>query len=158
MKIFDNANSRRGGKGCLVAIAPHVGGLFRFDVDLKVPRTGHRSRDVSRERKWYTLPNTIRSEYIYMDILELEELKRPETLVPIASSPPIKQPAAQGNSKWGNAVGGSSACHLKDCEGSSDDNDDDNEDEENPPGAIDISNKTSFLGEFAGLDGNLRSA
>jgi len=63
IKIYDNR-----GQGSLVAVAPQVGGLFRLDVDAR--GKGHRSRDVSRERKRYTSPNTIPSEPTYTDILE----------------------------------------------------------------------------------------
>ena len=40
-KIYDKApamGTGRGGQGSLVAVAPQVGGLFRFDVDVKVAR------------------------------------------------------------------------------------------------------------------------
>ena len=51
IKIYDKApamGTGRGGQGSHVAVAPQVGGLFRFDVD--VARKGRRSRDVSRDK------------------------------------------------------------------------------------------------------------
>jgi len=153
IKIYDKApamGTGRGGQGSLVAVAPQVGGLFRFNVD--VGRKGHRSRDVSRERKRYTSPNTIPSEHTYTDILEPEEPKTQEILVPIASTPAIKRPAADGNSKGGNSGGGNSAGQLMDRVGS------DDEDEDDPPVVIGRSKKSSFTRELAGLDGNLGSA
>jgi hypothetical protein len=154
IKIYDNANTGRGGPGTLVAVAPQVGGLFRFDV--KVARKGHRSRDESRERKRYTSPNAIPSEHTYTDILEPEEPKTREILVPITSTPAIKRPAADSNSKGGNSGGGNAAGQLRDCTGSSDESED--EDDEDPLVAIDKSKKSSFTRELAGLDGNLGSA
>jgi hypothetical protein len=177
IKIYDNANTGRGGPGTLVAVAPQVGGLFRFDV--KVARKGHRSRDVldvSRDKR-YTAPNAIPNEHTYTDILEPEEPKTQEILVPIASTPTINRPLAAadgnskgsdpgGNSKGGNSKGGNSggnsAGQLKDRAGSSDEHDDEDEsedeDDEDPPGVIDKSKKSSFTRELAGLDGNLGSA
>jgi len=91
IKIYDNApamGTGRGGQGSLVAVAPQVGGLFRFDVDVKVARKGHRSRDVSRDKR-YTAPNAIPNEHTYTDILELEEPKTKVMLIPIGSTPAI---------------------------------------------------------------------
>jgi hypothetical protein len=152
IKIYDNR-----GQGSLVAVAPQVGGLFRFDVDVDVAGKGRRSRDVSRGRKRHTSPNTIPNEHTYTDILEPEEPpNKKDILVTIASTPTIKRPAAGGNS------GGSSAGQLKDRAGSSDEHDDEDEsedeDDEDPPGVIDKSKKSSFTRELAGLDGNLGSA
>jgi hypothetical protein len=150
IKIYDKApamGTGRGGQGSLVAVAPQVRGLFRFDVDMKVARKGHRSRDVSRERKRYTAPNAIPNEHVYTDILEPEEpTNKQEISVSIAPTPAIKRPAAGGKS------GGNSAGQLKDRAGSED------EDDEDPPGVIDKSKKSSFTRELAGLDGNLGSA
>jgi hypothetical protein len=58
IKIYDTPamGTGRGGRGCLVAVARQVGGLFRFDVD--VARKGCRSRDVSRD-ELYTALNAI---------------------------------------------------------------------------------------------------
>jgi hypothetical protein len=146
IKIYDNR-----GQGSLVAVAPQVGGLFLFDVD--VARKGRRSRDVSRERKRHTSPNTIPSEHTYTDILEPEEpTNKQEILVPIASKSAINRPAAGGKS------GGNSSGQMKDRAGSSDENDDEDEDDEDPPAVIDKSKKSSFTRELAGLDGNLGSA
>jgi hypothetical protein len=128
-------------------VAPQVGGLFRFDVD--AGGKGHRSRDVSRDKR-YTAPNAIQNEHTYTDILEPEEPKTREISVPIASTLAIQRPAAGGNS------GGSSAGQLKDRAGSSDESED--EDEDDPPVVIDKSKKSSFTRELAGLDGNLGSA
>jgi len=47
-KIYDNANTGRGGQGSLVDVAPQVEGLFRFDVDAR--GKGCRSRDVSSDK------------------------------------------------------------------------------------------------------------
>jgi hypothetical protein len=159
IKIYDNR-----GQGSLVAVAPQVGGLFRFDVDMKVARKGRRSRDVSRDKR-YTAPNAIPNEHTYTDILEPEEPKTQEISVPIASTPVINRPlaAADGNSKGGNSGGGnfrggSAAGQLKDRAGSSDEHDDEDEDEDDPPAVIDKSKKSSFTRELAGLDGNLGSA
>jgi hypothetical protein len=164
IKIYDNR-----GQGSLVAVAPQVGGLFRFDVD--VARKGRRSRDVSRDKR-YTAPNVIPNEHVYTDILEPEEpTNKQEILVPIASTPTINRPLAAadgnskgsnpgGNSKGGNS-GGSSAGQMKDRVGSSDENDEnesEDEDEDDPPVVIDKSKKSSFTRELAGLDGNLGSA
>jgi len=159
IKIYDKApaiGTGRGGQGSLVAVAPQVGGLFRFDVN--AGGKGRWSTDVSRGRKRHTSPNTIPNEHTYTDILEPEEPKTQEILVPIASTPAIKRPAADGNSKGGNSGGGNSAGQLKDRAGSSDENDDEDEDEDDPPVVIDKSKKTSFTRELAGLDGNLGSA
>jgi len=44
IKIIDKASAMetgRGGQGSLVAVAPQIGGLFRFDVDMPVPRQGY---------------------------------------------------------------------------------------------------------------------
>jgi len=164
IKIYDNR-----GQGSLVAVAPQVGGLVRLDVDMKVARRGHQSRDVSTERKRYTAPNTIPSEHTYTDILEPEEPKTREILVPIASTPATNRPlaAADSNSKGGNSGGGNSragsaAGQMKDRAGSSDENDDENEsedeDDEDPPAVIDKSKKSSFTRELAGLHGNLGCA
>ena len=142
IKIYDNR-----GQGSLVAVAPQVGGLFRFDVD--VARKGHRSRDVSRDKR-YTAPNTTPNEHTYTDILEPEEPKTQEILGPITLTPVIQRPAACGKS------GGSSAGQLKDRAGSSDESED--QDEDDPPVVIDKSKKSSFTRELAGLDRNLGSA
>jgi len=43
IKIYDNAPAMGtgcGGQGSLVAVAPQGGGLFRFDVDMKVASKG----------------------------------------------------------------------------------------------------------------------
>jgi len=166
IKIYDNANTGHGGQASLVAVAPQVGGLFRFDVDVKVARKGHRSRDVSRDKR-YTAPNTIPSEHTYTDILEPEEpTNKRDILVPVASTPTINRPlaAADGNSKGGNSGGGSAAGQLRDRAGSDDedehenDDEDESEDEDDPPVVIDKSKKSSFTRELAGLDGNLGSA
>jgi hypothetical protein len=144
IKIYDNR-----GQGSLVAVAPQVGGLFRFDVD--AGRKGRRSRDVSRDKQ-YTAPNAIPNEHTYTDILEPEEPKTQEILIPIASTPTINRsrPAAGGKS------GGNSAGQLKDRAGS--DDEDESEDEHDPPVVINKSKKSSFTRELAGLDGNLGSA
>jgi len=93
IKIYDNQ-----GQGSLVAVAPQIGGLFQFDV--KVARKGHRSRDVSRERKRYTSLNTIPTEHTYTDILEPEEpTNKKDILVPIASTPTIERPLAAAHGK-----------------------------------------------------------
>ena len=160
IKIYDKApamGTGRGGQGSLVAVAPQVGGLFRFDVDVKVARKGHRSRDVSRDKR-YTAPNAIPNEHTYTDILEPEEPKTKEMLIPIASTPAINRPlaAAARYSKGGNFRGGSAAGQMKDRAGSSDESED--EDDEDPPVVIDKSKKSSFTQELAGLDGNLGSA
>jgi hypothetical protein len=148
IKIYDNR-----GQGSLVAVAPQVGGLFRFDVDAR--GKGRRSRAVSRDKR-YTAPNTIPSEHTYTDILEPEEPTTQEISIPIAPTPAIKRPAAGGKS------GGNSAGQLRDRVGSSDQNDDEDEsedeDDEDPPAVIDKSKKSSFTRELAGLDGNLGSA
>ena len=91
IKIYDNR-----GQGSLVAVAPQVGGLYRFNVD--VARKGRRSRDVSRDKR-YTAPNTVSNEHTYTDILEREEAtNKKDILVPITSTSAIKRPAAGGNS------------------------------------------------------------
>jgi hypothetical protein len=164
IKIYDKApaiETGRGGQGSLVAVAPQVGGLFRFDVDAR--GKGRRSRDVSRDKR-YTAPNTILNEHTYTDILEPEEPKTQDISVPIASTTAINRPlaAANSNSKGGNS-GGSSAGQMKDRIGSSDESDenddeDGDEDEDDPPVVIDKSKKSSFTRELAGLDGNLGSA
>jgi len=107
---------------------------------------GHRSRDVSRDKR-YTAPNVIQNEHTYTDILEPEEPKTREISVPIALSLAIQRPAAGGN------CGGGSAGRLKDRAGSSDESED--ADEDNPPVVMDKSKKSSFTRELAGLDGNL---
>jgi len=152
IKIYNNANTGRGGQGTLVAVAPQIGGLLRFDVD--VARKGQ-SRDVSRDKR-YTVPNTIANEHTYTDILEPEEPKTQEILVPIASTTAINRPAAGGNSKGGNARGSSAADQFRNRAGSSNESED--EDDEDPPAVIDKSKKSSFTRELAGLDGNLGSA
>jgi hypothetical protein len=160
IKIYDQApvmGTGHGGLGSLVAMARQVGGLFRFDVDVKISRKGHQARDVSRERKQYTPPNTIPSEYTYTDIMEPEEAtNKNDILVPITSTSAIKRPAAGGYSA------GNSAGQLKDRVDSSDEHDDEDksedEDEDDPPVVIDKSKKTSFTRQLAGLDGNLESA
>jgi hypothetical protein len=165
IKIYDKApamGTGHGGQRSLVAVAPQVGGLFRFDVH--AGGKSRRSRDVSRGRKRHTSPNTIPNEQNYTDILEPEEPKTQDILVLIASTPTTNRPlaAANGNSKGGNS-GGSSAGQLKDCAGSSDENEYDedeseDEDDEDPLAVIDKSKKSSFTRELAGLDGNLGSA
>jgi len=159
IKIYYNANTGRGGQGTLVAVTPQVGGLFRFDVD--AGGTGRRSRDVTRDKR-YTAPNAIPNEHTYTDILEPEEKKRQEMLVPIALTTAINRPAAGGYSRGGNAGSCSAAGQLRDRAGSSDENDDEaeseDEDDEDPPAVIDKSKKSSFTRDLAGLDGNLRSA
>jgi hypothetical protein len=161
IKIYDKApamGTGRGGQGSLVAVAPQVGGLFRFDVDAR--GKGYRSRDVSRGRKRHTSPNTIPNEHTYTDILEPEEPKTQKILIPITSTPTINRPrpAAGGKS------GGNSAGQLKDRAGSDDedehenDDEDESEDEDDPPVVIDKSKKSSFTRELAGLDGNIGSA
>ena len=157
IKIYDNANTGLEGLGTLVAVAPQVGGLFWFDVD--VARKSHRSRDVSKERKRCTSPNTIPSEHTYTDIFEPEEPpNNKDILVPIASTPAINRPlaAAARYSKGGSSSGRSTAGPMKDHAGSSDESED--EDDEDPPVVIDKSKKSSFTRELAGLDGNLGSA
>jgi len=157
IKIYDKApaiGTGRGGQGSLVAVAPQVGGLFRFDVD--AARNDRRSRDVSRDKR-YTAPNATPNEHTYTDILEPEEPKTQDILVPIASKSTINRPAAGGKS------GGNSAGQLRDRAGSSDENDDEDEsededDDDDPPVVIDKSKKSSFTRELAGLDGNLGSA
>jgi hypothetical protein len=154
IKIYDKApamGTGRGGQGSLVAVVPQVGGLFRFDVNMKIPRKGRQSRDVSQGRKRHTSPSTIPNEYTYTDILELEELQQREILVPMASTQPIQRPAAGGYS------GCISAGQLKDCPGTRAENDDEDEseDEDDPPVVIDKSKKSSFTRELAGLSGNL---
>ena len=91
IKIYDKApaiGTGHGGQGSLVAVAPQVGGFFRFDVD--AGGKGHRSRDVSRVRKRDRSPNTIPSEHTYMDILEpTEPTHKKDILVLIALTPAI---------------------------------------------------------------------
>jgi hypothetical protein len=152
-----------GGQGSLVAMAPQIGGVFRFDVDAR--GQGRRSRDVSRDQR-YTAPNATPNEHTYtyileleeptyMDVLDSEEQKTQDILVPITSKSTINRPAAGGKS------GGNSAGQLRDRSGSSDENDDEDEnedeDEDNPPVVIDKSKKSSLTRELAGLDGNLAS-
>jgi hypothetical protein len=165
IKIYDKApamGTGRGGQRSLVAVAPQIGGLFRFDVE--TGGKSRRSRDVSRGRKRHTSPNTILNEYTYTDIFEPDEPKTQDILVLIASTLTTNRPlaAANGNSKGGNS-GGSSAGQLKECAGSSDENEYDvheseDEDDKDPPAVIDKSKKSSFTRELAGLDGNLGSA
>ena len=150
IKIYDDRD-----KGSHVAVGQQVGGLFRFNVD--VARKGHRSSDVSRDKR-YTAPDAIPNEHTYTDILEPEEPKRQEILIPIASTPTIKRPAADSISKGGNSGGGSSAGQLKDCAGSSDENDDEDQDMDDPPVVINKSKKTYFTRELTGLTENLASA
>jgi len=148
IKIYENL-----GQGSLVAVAPQVGGLCRFDV--VVARKGRQSRDVSRDKQ-YTAPNTISNEHTYTDILEPEEPKTPDISVPVASTgPAINSPAA------GCKPGGNSAGQLKDRTGSSDEHYEDeseDQDEDDPLVAIDKSKTTSLTWELAGLDGNLGRA
>jgi len=93
----------------------------------------------------------ILNQHVYTDILEPEEpTNKQEISVPIAPTPTIKRPAASGN------FGGNSAGQLKDRAGSSDESEDEND--EDPPVVINISKKSSFTPELAGLDGNLGSA
>ena len=90
IKIYDAPamGTGRGGQGSLVAVAPQIGGLFRFDVDAR--GKGRRSRDVSRERKRYTAPNATPNEHVYTDILEPEKpTNKRDISVPIASTPTI---------------------------------------------------------------------
>ena len=49
IKIYDNVNTGRGCHETVVAIAPQVGSLFRFNVDGR--GKGRRSRDGMRGRK-----------------------------------------------------------------------------------------------------------
>ena len=128
-------------------------------MDVKVARKGHRSRDVSRERKRYTSPSTIPSEHTYSDILEPEEpTNKREILVPIASTPMINRPlaAADVNSKGGNSRGGSDAGQLRHFAGCRDESED--EDDEDPPAVIDKSEKSSFTRKSAGLSANIVKA
>jgi len=82
IKIYDNRS-----QGSLVAVAPQVGGLFWFDVD--VARQSCWSRDVSRDKR-YTSPNAIPNEHTYTDILEAEEPTNGKDIsVPIAPTPVI---------------------------------------------------------------------
>ena len=50
---------------------------------------GCRSGDISRGRKQHTSRNTIPNEHTDMDILEPEEPKQQEILIPTASAPAI---------------------------------------------------------------------
>jgi hypothetical protein len=156
IKIYDKApamGTGRGGQGSLVAVAPQVGGLFRFDVD--AGGKGRRSRDVSRGRKRYTSPNTIPNEHTYTDILEPEEPpNKKDILVPIALTPVTNRPLAAadgnskgGNSRGGNSSGGSAAGQLMDRAGSGDEDESEDEDEDDPPVVIDKSKKSSFTRE-----------
>jgi hypothetical protein len=70
MKLYDNAptmGTGPGGQECLVAVAPQVGGLFRFVVHMKVRRTGHRWSDVSGDMLFTSL-NAITIEHTYRDV------------------------------------------------------------------------------------------
>jgi len=149
IKIYDNANTGRGGHGNLVAVALQVGGLFRFDVD--AGGNGRRSREVFRDKR-YTAPNAFPNEHTYTDILEPVELKTREISVPIALTPAINRPAAGGNS------GGNFAGQLNDRAGSGDEDENEDDDEKDLPVVIDKSKKSTFSRELAGLDGNLGSA
>jgi len=74
IKIYDKAPAMGTGRGCqrsLVPVAPQVGGLFRFDVDIKVVRKDHWSRYVSRDKR-YTAPNAMPNEYTFTDIVDPE--------------------------------------------------------------------------------------
>jgi hypothetical protein len=98
----------------------------------------------------------IPNEHTNTDILEPEELKIQDISVPIAWTPAIKRPAADGNFTGGNSGGANSAGQLKDRAGPSNEHDDEDEDEENPPVVIDKSTKSSFTWELAGLNGKSR--
>jgi len=162
IKIYDIR-----GQGSHVAVSPQVEGLFLFDMD--VATKGCQWSDVSRD-KLYTAPNAILNEHTYMCILEQEELKTQEILIPIASTPMINRPLAvadnssKGHDSGGNSNGGNSSGisggQMKDHLGCSDENDTSeggDEDEDNSPLVIDKSKQSSFTRELAGLSRNLGS-